>query len=139
MERIKREGIHDLQIIDKGVWSETTTLHFESDGTSMSSISDEGAQTIEVIKLDDMYDCFDSKSLIKMDIEGSELEALKGAEKIIKEIKPALAICVYHRREDLITIPQYIDSLAPQGTYDYYLGYQGLDLAELVFYAVPKK
>ena len=138
-ERVKREGIRDLKIVSKGVWSDTTTLCFQAEGKSSSSISEEGEIKIDVIRLDDMYDQFTPYSLIKMDIEGSELEALKGAAKVIREISPALAICVYHKREDLITIPQYIKSLVKEGTYDYYIGYQGLDLAELVFYAVPKK
>lgn len=136
-QRIESEKIHNITIIEKGVWSKTTTLHFSSEGTSASSVSDAGGTTIEVIRLDDMYDKFDADSLIKMDIEGSELEALKGAERIIREIHPVLAVCVYHKQEDLITIPQYISGLVDKGTYHYYLGYQGLDLAELVFYAVP--
>lgn len=136
--RVKNESIRDLSIIQKGVWSETTTLRFASEGKSSSNVSDEGDISIDVIKLDDMYSEFTRNSLIKMDIEGSELAALKGAEKVIKEISPALAICVYHKRDDLITIPQYINGIVKPGTYDYYVGYQGLDLAEFVFYAIPK-
>ncbi len=73
-----------------------------------------------------------------MDIEGSELDALHGAEKLIREYNPVMAICVYHKEEDLITIPQFINGLVGAGVYNYYLGFHGLDLAELVFYAVPK-
>ena len=134
--RIINENIRDIVIINKGVWSETTTLSFVSEGKSSSNISECGDSSINVIKLDDMYDCFSANSLIKMDIEGSELEALKGASKVISQISPSLAICVYHKREDLITIPQYIESLVTPGTYNYYIGYQGVDLAELVYYAV---
>ena len=49
-------------------------------------------------------------SLIKMDIEGAELAALKGAKKIIERQMPVLAICVYHNREDLVEIPHVINS-----------------------------
>lgn len=38
---------------------------------------------------------------IKMDIEGSEMAALMGAKETIKRHKPYLAICVYHRKNDL--------------------------------------
>ena len=137
-QRVERENIVGLNIIEKGVFSQTTTLHFLSEGKSSSHISENGDVSIDVIKLDDLYDIITSDSLIKMDIEGSELEALKGAQKVIRDKSPVLAICVYHKREDLITIPQFIDSIVNPGTYRYYLRFQGLDLAELVFFAVPK-
>ena len=52
-------------------------------------------------------------SLVKMDIEGYELEALRGAERILIEQKPKMAVCLYHRLEDLWEIPQYIKKLNP--------------------------
>ena len=49
-----------------------------------------------------------------MDIEGSEMKALKGAEKLIRERKPNLAICVYHKPNDIVDIPLYLKSLVPE-------------------------
>jgi hypothetical protein len=49
--------------------------------------------------------------LIKLDIEGSELEAIKGALETIKKFKPILLISVYHRPEDFFFIKPLIDSL----------------------------
>ncbi len=49
-------------------------------------------------------------SHIKMDIEGEEYNALLGADKLIREHKPALAICIYHRPEDIYDIIKLIDS-----------------------------
>lgn len=74
--------------------------------------------------------------MIKMDIEGSELKALKGAALTIKEHHPILAVCVYHKKEDLVTIPQYIKSLCPK--YRLYLRNYSRYSQELVLYAVDR-
>ncbi|GBR76374.1 hypothetical protein NO2_0935 [Candidatus Termititenax persephonae] len=55
----------------------------------------------------------DGRLCLKMDIEGSELEALTGAAETIKRYRPELAICVYHRGNDLVEVPRYIKSLNP--------------------------
>ncbi|MDR2651595.1 MAG: hypothetical protein LBC68_04690, partial [Prevotellaceae bacterium] len=65
---------------------------------------------------------------------GAELKALYGAEKTIKKYKPKLAICVYHRKEDLITIPQYIKLL--RDDYCLFLRHYSDFFAETVLYAM---
>lgn len=59
---------------------------------------------------------------IKMDIEGSELKALKGAKRLIKECKPQMVISAYHRTSHLWEIPLLIKAIEP--TYRIYLGHQ---------------
>ena len=49
--------------------------------------------------------------LIKYDVEGNELKALKGSEKTIKGYKPVLHVACYHRSEDVFELPLYITSL----------------------------
>ena len=69
-----------------------------------------------------------------MDVEGAELESLKGAKEVIKRDIPKLAICIYHKPEDVITLPLYIKELVPQ--YKFYLrSYSNAD-NEMVLYAV---
>ena len=139
-ERIKNEVIKNVEVVPYGAYKENTTLYFSNDGESSSHLDDDGV-AIEVTTIDQYgRDVFTGKSvLIKMDIEGSEMDALYGAQNTISNYHPCLTICVYHKEHDLIDIPQYISSLVGDGVYDYYLGFHGLDLAELVFYAVPSK
>ncbi len=54
-----------------------------------------------------------------MDVEGAELKSLIGAKNTIIKNKPRLAICVYHKPEDICEIPEYILSLVPE--YKFYL------------------
>lgn len=77
-------------------------------------------------------------SIIKMDIEGSELDALVGAEKIIRSYHPKLAVCVYHKQEDLFAIINYIHTFDSDGKcYKYYLRHHSDDVTETVLYALP--
>lgn len=69
-----------------------------------------------------------------MDVEGAELRALQGAEKTIRRCKPTLAVSVYHRPEDFLAIPEYIDSLGMN--YRYYLRCYSQTGCETVLYAV---
>jgi len=70
---------------------------------------------------------------IKMDIEGSELSALRGAESTIRRWQPKLAISLYHRSEDFFSIPSWIDSLGIG--YRLYLDHYSIHHEETVLYA----
>lgn len=73
---------------------------------------------------------------IKMDIEGAELSALRGAEGAIRRHKPKLAICVYHKNDDMIEIPRYLMSINP--SYKFYFDYYTNLGWEYVLYAVSE-
>lgn len=73
-------------------------------------------------------------TFIKLDIEGAEMDALIGARMSIKKWKPRLAVCVYHRREDLVEIPLYIHGLVPE--YKMYLRHYSTCRAETVLYCI---
>lgn len=53
-------------------------------------------------------------SFIKVDVEGMEMELLKGAENTILDNKPKLALCVYHYPSDLYTVAEYVRRLVPE-------------------------
>ena len=52
-------------------------------------------------------------TFIKMDIEGAEMNALHGAENIIKYNRPKLAICIYHNVRHLFEVPLFLKKLVP--------------------------
>ncbi len=64
-------------------------------------------RSAEIVRLDDALKSEDV-TFIKMDIEGSEVAALRGAEEILRTKKPQLAICVYHKTSDFWEIPSLI-------------------------------
>ena len=128
-----------------GLSSATAQLSFASEQGEASSLSAGGNLTVQCVSLDEALPAF-APTLIKMDIEGAEAEALQGARRIIGEHHPGLAISVYHRPEDLWQIPQLVDQLAKAGgqdhasanaSYKYYLRSHAYNCFELVFYAVP--
>ncbi len=104
-------NIKNLELINAALWDKNETVNFTS-GSYGSFINNEGSSGAKAVSLDSILDgkpC----TMIKLDIEGSELAALKGARHTITEHKPRLAICLYHKEEDMFEIPEYIKSLVP--------------------------
>lgn len=123
----------DYEIIEKGVWSSAATLKFNALGNGCAGIDENGEDYIETVRLDDaLAEC--QPTFIKMDIEGAELEALKGAEQVIKRCRPKLAISVYHKREDINEIPELL--LTYHHDYKFYLRHYSLMSSETILYAI---
>lgn len=109
-----------IDLINAGVYDKDGVITFETCGDGGSRISnstssdtfDTNVVTIQIRAIDGLN--LEEVSFIKMDIEGVELNALKGAEKTILRDKPKLAICIYHSNEDMIYIAEYIHNLVPE-------------------------
>lgn len=125
--------IKNLVAFNAGVWDKTDTLCFNEKGAASSGISDKGDVQIKVRAIDDVQECHDA-TFIKMDIEGSELNALKGAEKTIRANKPKLAICIYHSNEDMIRLAEYIHELNPE--YKLYIRQYSYEGCDTILYAL---
>lgn len=124
-----------VKLIQKGTWSSTMTLRFDSSSDGASHVSGQGDSSIDVTTIDEVVDENERITFIKMDVEGSELESLKGARDTIKRCKPKLAICIYHKPEDMVEIPIYIKSLVPE--YKLYIRHHSNGEGETVLYAIP--
>lgn len=125
----------EVEIFPYGAYDRNMTLRFDpqEDDESCARIAESGSIEIEVRRLDDLLG--DRKvTFLKMDIEGSELAALRGAERIIREQRPKLAICVYHKPEDMWEIPRLI--LQYHSDYRLYLRHYTITSSETVLYAI---
>lgn len=123
------------ELFPYGVYDKNATLAFDpaENNRGMAKISETGSVEIEARRLDDLLG--ERKvTFLKMDIEGSELAALRGAERIIREQRPKLAICVYHKPEDIWEIPSLVLRFHPD--YRLYLRHYSLIYTETVLYAV---
>jgi len=95
-----------------------------------------GDSVVECVTIDELLDGH-RVTFIKMDIEGAELDALIGARETIINQLPVLAICLYHKPDDIWEIPKYIRSLSDQ--YNLYLRRYAEGCWEEVCYAIPKR
>ena len=133
--------------IGKGLWSKEDILDFfdrpDHDISSNQNLSGIEKQykymegrwiKIPVTSLDISIESSEKVTFIKMDIEGSEYEALKGCERIIREQRPKLAICLYHKVEDIYELPKLI--LTFNSEYKFYIRHYSLGMLETVLYAV---
>lgn len=133
-DRRELKGV-EVALLPFGAWSERTTLCFApSQDHGGSRVSTDGAVSVPVIPIDEAVDPADKVTMIKMDIEGSELEALKGAKETIRRDRPKLAVCIYHKPEDMTEIPLYIKELVPE--YRLYIRHHSNFMTETVLYAV---
>ncbi len=128
---IERADIYAL-----GLWSEKTELKFDAIGSGSGRISDAGTISLDVDALDRVL-AQEKVDFVKMDIEGAEIEALKGARELITSQKPLLAISVYHNPEDIFEIPLLIHEMCPE--YKLYLRhYRQFSAQETICYAIKE-
>lgn len=136
MDKVNYDRINANQFDDRveffnyGLWNEDTNISFIANERG-SEAADEGNESARCIAIDSFIK--DRVTFIKMDIEGAEMKALEGAAKMIKECKPKLAICLYHKFNDLWEIPMYIHNLVPE--YKLYIRHHSDIDQETVLYA----
>lgn len=108
---------------------------YSFDGLMGARLGNKGNRTETVLmrSIDSLLNG-DRATFIKMDIEGAELEALKGAKQTIMVYKPKLAISLYHKNEDIIEIPLWIHEIMPE--YKFYLRHYSNKQWDFVLYCI---
>jgi FkbM family methyltransferase len=116
------------------VGAEHRLVKFGITGTVDSKICAEGGIEVECFQLDELF-AETPVTMIKMDIEGAEYDALRGAAKVIQRDRSILAICVYHTQSDIWRIPHLVHGMVPNHRL-YLRAYEG-DGFQTVMYAIP--
>jgi FkbM family methyltransferase len=104
----------DITLMQKGLWSRAlearATLGFAA-GSKVGGDGSEGSDVVSLVSLDEVFASLpldEYPTFIKMDVEGAEKEALTGAARVIGTARPKLAVCVYHKPEDIYELPRII-------------------------------
>lgn len=109
-------------------------VRFAETGKDGSAMTDTGGTVVDLMPIDTLF-ANTPISIVKMDIEGAEFDGLTGARHVIERDHPILAICAYHRQDDIWKLPVAMRALNPE--YRLYLRTHGGDGIQTVVYAVP--
>lgn len=135
---IASNDIERVEIHNKGAWHKTATLSFQDGlaGSSRILESDAVSPSNTSINVDTIDNIMNGRRVtyISMDIEGSEHNAILGAEQSIKKWKPKMAVCVYHKREDLFDLLLLLKSFVPE--YKFFMRHYTNHQTETVIYAI---
>ncbi len=130
----------NIVIADNPLWSKSDiNVFYKDDGPGSivdfkSNFAYDGI--VKTITIDDYVVRNNIKEIdfIKLDIEGAEFDAIKGAENIIRRDKPKLAVALYHNIEDFNRIPQILKKFNP--AYRFYFHHATINREESVLFAV---
>jgi len=96
---MEREELDNFIIVPKGLWNKNTTLKIKNSDGLHTELSEEiGDSEIDVCTLDSELAKLEIKHIdvLKMDIEGAEVEAIQGAVKTLKNNSAHVMIASYH-------------------------------------------
>ena len=130
--KVRLKNFDHIEYVPTGAYSKDGELRFSASGRTNGFFSEVGDLIIPVQKLDSVVK--EDPILIKMDIEGSEKDALIGARDTIQRSKPKLAIAAYHFATDLWRLVDVIREINP--SYNFYLRHYSETGLESVIYAV---
>ncbi|MBR3747062.1 MAG: FkbM family methyltransferase [Selenomonadaceae bacterium] len=79
-------------------------------------LDDDGSEIARIITLDSYVreKNIPRVDLIKLDVEGAELDVLKGAAVTISRFKPILLLSAYHKWDDFWTLMEFVKQLNPE-------------------------
>jgi FkbM family methyltransferase len=131
-----------ITIVERPLWNVSNEVLYYMDQGPASFVSfsktDNFNKATLTISIDDLVKerNISKVDFIKMDIEGAEMNALKGAIQTIQTFRPKLAIAIYHQIKDFANVVNFIAELNLE--YEFYIGHYTISAQETILFAVPK-
>ncbi len=114
-QTLSRNGLAAVSIVKAGLGGVRTVASLSGAHSQVSLVmSDDEHGETEVTTIDDF--CSENNvdpALIKLDIEGMEYDAIRGASVTITRCRPVLIISIYHSARDFFEIKPFILELVP--------------------------
>lgn len=110
---VKLNNSTKIKPVNKGLGDKVEKLKIKTIGRA-SSISKKGDLEISITTIDDY--AFQNNldvGVIKLDVEGFALKAIKGAKKIIEKFEPILLISIYHNGDEFFNIINFVKKIKP--------------------------
>lgn len=115
------DGMKSVYTYNTAAWCIDTELPFAAKAGRQSAISADSANLISARSVDSILGR-KMATIIKMDVEGFEREALWGSAQTIARYSPKLMVSLYHRNEDIFELPLLVKMLNPN--YKLYIRHQ---------------
>ena len=125
----------EFELFNYATWNKREQVCFDihENAGYGSKVVDNGGVWVEANSIDNVIDGR-PVTYIKLDVEGSELKTLQGAISTINRWRPKLAISIYHKPEDIIEIPRFLETL--ELGYKYYIRQYQSRIFETTLYAI---
>ncbi|MBO1224510.1 MAG: FkbM family methyltransferase [Candidatus Scalindua sediminis] len=125
MERLSREWAlsnDSISIVKAGLGAVNSRMNFTyvDDSPLRHGLTTEDQENVgkdsSSIEVHSMDSFLQGKpvTFIKADVEGMEMDLLRGARKTILKHKPKMALCAYHYPSDLFEIAEHVRELVPE-------------------------
>jgi len=127
-------NINNVELSQMALWDSVMQLNFAQGLEGSSKVMEDSLEFVQATSLDVYFKDKQPPTFIKMDIEGAEKQALIGAKDIISKNCAKLAICVYHKPEDIYELPQIMKLYSNK--YRFFLRHYTNHNGETVMYAL---
>ena len=106
-KHIKINKFENIEVVDAAVSEHSGEAHFDLGASSaMGHLADSGGIQVRMVALDEMLEAGELRppDYMKVDVEGAEYEALKGARKVLEQFHPVLFLDTHQREAHLPAI-----------------------------------